>query len=186
MATMMSVASMGLKPASAIGCASRPAVVRRATVADPCEARNAADMRNPMRMSGSPDEMSRSESTVPIPDSTSTLAKPPPAPVTKMMTATAGKAESRIPAECSLSHDCWCPTVIHATMTAMRRAMGAAPKNFTKVCSAVPSAVTIVPVVPTMMMRMGSKMRPMTNHGEGGLGNTRASSVSAGDSPRTT
>lgn len=45
-------------------------------------------------MTGIPTEVSVPVSASPMPDSTSTLPKTPPAPVTKMMIATIGSAES--------------------------------------------------------------------------------------------
>lgn len=63
-------------------------------MADPCAALSASVMTKPARITGRPSDVWLSESAVPIPDSTSTLPKRPPAPVTKMMIATMGSAES--------------------------------------------------------------------------------------------
>lgn len=73
------------KAASAAAALSRPAVVVRATVAEPCATRSTVATRNAYRISDIPRSDSESLSASPMPLNRSTPPNMPPAPVMRMI-----------------------------------------------------------------------------------------------------
>ena len=154
-----------------------------ATAVGPCATRRSRARRKASARTGRPVAPSASETAPPTPETTSTLAKPPPAPVIRMTIATAGRAEPTTSATAFNGQPRRTPSTHEQSSTSSSNATKGDPTTASVGRSHPLGGKAMVAIEPDRIRPIGSRISATMVAADGGSTGASSSSAASGWSP---